>query len=262
MRPVGYLDKLSSDLGRQIMSAGDLDERPEPASTSALEDIVERFERDWRTGRRPCVGDYLPAGAGRRRVLVELVHTDLELRLKAGEMACVEGYLGRYPELAEDVDAVFELIVAECRFRQAAEAKPVWEEYERRFPGYADRLAAKLSPAREGEPSTDPSGATDVGASTPQFESAADGPPTRAETALARATPSNPRFRILRPHRRGGLGQVFVALDAELNREVALKEIQDCHADDLESRRRFLLEAEVTGALEHPGVVPVYALRQ
>jgi serine/threonine protein kinase len=41
---------------------------------------------------------------------------------------------------------------------------------------------------------------------------------------------------------------------------VALKEIQDRHADDSNSRARFLLEAEVTGGLEHPGIVPVYGL--
>jgi hypothetical protein len=40
---------------------------------------------------------------------------------------------------------------------------------------------------------------------------------------------------------------VFVADDVELNREVALKEIQGRHADDPASRARFLLEAEVTG---------------
>jgi serine/threonine protein kinase len=51
-----------------------------------------------------------------------------------------------------------------------------------------------------------------------------------------------------------------VALDAELNREVALKEIQDRHADDPSSRSRFLVEAEITGGLEHPGIVPVYGL--
>src|SRR5262249_3383301 len=39
-----------------------------------------------------------------------------------------------------------------------------------------------------------------------------------------------------------------------------LKQILESHADDSESRQRFLLEAEVTGGLEHPGIVPVYGL--
>ena len=69
-----------------------------------------------------------------------------------------------------------------------------------------------------------------------------------------------PRFRILRLHRTGGLGEVYVAHDEELHREVALKEIQDRHADDPDSRARFVQEAEITGRLEHPGIVPVYGL--
>jgi Flp pilus assembly protein TadD len=79
-------------------------------------------------------------------------------------------------------------------------------------------------------------------------------------TALGTPTSSGLRFRVVRPHARGGLGDVFVAYDEELHREVALKEIQPRHAGDGESRSRFLLEAEVTGRLEHPGVVPVYGL--
>ena len=55
------------------------------------------------------------------------------------------------------------------------------------------------------------------------------------------------RFRILRPHARGGLGELSVAQDHELDREVALKEIKGLYADDANSRARFLLEAEITG---------------
>ncbi len=78
--------------------------------------------------------------------------------------------------------------------------------------------------------------------------------------SVGAATSDGQRFRVLRPHARGGLGAVFVALDTELHREVALKQILDHHADDMVSRQRFLLEAEVTGGLEHPGIVPVYGL--
>ncbi|MDB5349366.1 MAG: serine/threonine protein kinase [Planctomycetota bacterium] len=76
----------------------------------------------------------------------------------------------------------------------------------------------------------------------------------------APATGSGGRFRRLRDHARGGLGVVYVAHDAELNREVALKEIRQDAADNLKSRARFVTEAEITGGLEHPGIVPVYGL--
>src|SRR5262249_46738585 len=69
-----------------------------------------------------------------------------------------------------------------------------------------------------------------------------------------------PRYRVLRPHARGGLGEVFVAEDTQLHPEVALQEMLPQHADNAGSRGRFLQEAEVTGRLEHPGIVPVYGL--
>jgi serine/threonine-protein kinase len=81
-----------------------------------------------------------------------------------------------------------------------------------------------------------------------------------ASYAVGAVTSDGQRFRVLRPHAQGGLGAVFVALDCELHREVALKQILDQHADDPESRQRFLMEAEITGGLEHPGIVPVYGL--
>lgn len=70
----------------------------------------------------------------------------------------------------------------------------------------------------------------------------------------------NMRFEILRPHAWGGLGEVFVAQDREVNREVALKRLRERCADDAGSRARFMREAEITGGLEHPGIVPVYGL--
>ncbi len=61
-------------------------------------------------------------------------------------------------------------------------------------------------------------------------------------------------------HARGGLGEVFRATDGQLNRTVAVKCLQKSRAHDADSQRRFLVEAEITARLEHPGVVPVYSL--
>ncbi len=83
---------------------------------------------------------------------------------------------------------------------------------------------------------------------------------TTMSVGVAYAATTGSRFSVLRPHAKGGLGQISVALDSELNREVAMKEIRPERADDPDSRARFLLEAEITGRLEHPGVVPVYGM--
>jgi serine/threonine-protein kinase len=88
------------------------------------------------------------------------------------------------------------------------------------------------------------------------------GPPPEPDPnrTIPQPPPEKVRYRILRPHARGGLGEVFVAEDAELGRNVAVKEIQSRFAADAVSRERFVREAEITGGLEHPGIVPVYGL--
>jgi serine/threonine-protein kinase len=97
-------------------------------------------------------------------------------------------------------------------------------------------------------------------------------PDTRSLPETAKAQPSlavaEPReaafcvstFRGLRFHAQGGLGEIFKATGSEIPREVALKFIKRRIAHDPDSLRRFLLEAEITGRLEHPGIVPVYGL--
>jgi eukaryotic-like serine/threonine-protein kinase len=91
----------------------------------------------------------------------------------------------------------------------------------------------------------------------PETDSESDPLKTQSYKPVASAAA---RFRYLRPHAKGGLGEVCVAYDSEVNREVALKVIQAKFADDPDSQARFLLEAEVAGGLEHPGIVPVYGL--
>jgi serine/threonine-protein kinase len=94
-------------------------------------------------------------------------------------------------------------------------------------------------------------------------------PPSGAERAagaeevlptLPEPAESAVRYRPVRFHARGGLGEVFRAQDEQLGREVALKRMKAQYATDADSRRRFLREAEITSQLEHPGIVPVHGL--
>jgi eukaryotic-like serine/threonine-protein kinase len=68
------------------------------------------------------------------------------------------------------------------------------------------------------------------------------------------------RYTLTRVHAEGGLGKIWIAHDSDLNRDVALKEIKATATLSPESGRRFLQEAQITGQLEHPNIVPVYEL--
>ena len=105
-------------------------------------------------------------------------------------------------------------------------------------------------------------GDAEVAATLEYVSTAPDRSPAVAETMSWQPRAVDERDRILRPHGRGGLGRVSVAMDQELRREVAVKELLEHRADDVESRARFELEAELTGSLEHPGIVPVYGQGQ
>jgi hypothetical protein len=137
-------------------------------------------------------------------------------------------------------------------------------EHLRRHGSDPQRSLAALGVGRSTRECLAQIGNAELDASLAQVGSGAtdsDADPDRtASYAVGTATSDGLRFRVLRPHARGGLGAIFVALDTELHREVALKQILDAHADDESSRRRFLVEAEITGGLEHPGIVPVYGL--
>jgi eukaryotic-like serine/threonine-protein kinase len=80
------------------------------------------------------------------------------------------------------------------------------------------------------------------------------------ETLMPPTEARRSRYTLTHLHAQGGLGRVWLARDTDLNREVALKEILPGKAPHPDLWRRFLKEAQVTGQLEHPGIVPVYEL--
>src|ERR1041384_3992797 len=74
------------------------------------------------------------------------------------------------------------------------------------------------------------------------------------------ASQPNHRYALTSLHATGGIGRVWLARDAQMGRDVALKELRPEQARDAVLRARFLREAKITGQLEHPGIVPVYEL--
>lgn len=196
--------------------------------SALLENCVARFEAAWRCGERPALDDFLSGenGPPRRAQLLELVYTDLEYRLKAGEPARIEDYLSRYSELGDDRDVVLDLLAVELDLR-CRSPQPCLEEYQRRFPEFGDELATLVLPNSPG--------------AAPQIL------PKKEERWLG-------RYVLLEEIGNGSFGTVHKALDSELGRTVAIKVPHRSGSTD----PRFLREARSAAALRHPGIVAVY----
>ncbi len=88
--------------------------------------------------------------------------------------------------------------------------------------------------------------------------------PTRvlatASVAAEQALPAIPGYTLLGEIARGGMGAVLRGRDGRLGRELAIKVLLDRCRQKPDLVRRFVEEAQLTGQLEHPGIVPVHEL--
>ncbi|HUP44142.1 MAG TPA: protein kinase [Thermoanaerobaculia bacterium] len=66
------------------------------------------------------------------------------------------------------------------------------------------------------------------------------------------------RYRILRPLGAGGMGEVYVAEDERLGRQVAVKVIRSSRTLSREARARFEQEACSASALTHPNIITIH----
>jgi WD40 repeat protein/serine/threonine protein kinase len=85
--------------------------------------------------------------------------------------------------------------------------------------------------------------------------------PTENQPAADASTPPRGhRYTLAKLRGVGGIGQIWLAHDAELDRDIALKELRPERLRDPAILSRFLREARITSRLQHPGIVPVYEL--
>src|SRR6185437_324822 len=205
-----------------------------------LDRCLESFQARLYRGQQPTLEDYLPDSPAAALVLVELVHIELEFRLKHGEPVRIEEYLTRYPRLADDAAGVVELVSAEYTIRRRGDPTLAWQSYLPRFPAYQDALTARLPHA---------------GDSMGQLTL-----PSREvfEQEGVADLPRVPGYEMLSELGHGGMGVVYKARQLALNRIVALKMLPAALQGNAAQRARFRVEVETIAQLQHPNIVQVY----
>ena len=142
--------------------------------------------------------------------------------------------------------------------RQAGREQPL-ARYQELFPGHEELIAREYERVR--------GDAAKSGRITTCAEES--GPPSAFLERLAEFSPPRMRYQLGEELARGGMGAVLRVWDESLRRDLAMKVVLSnedratqgpTHAPDPRTLGRFLEEAQVTGQLDHPGIVPVHEL--
>jgi serine/threonine protein kinase len=187
-----------------------------------IEESCDGFEAAWRAGEKPRIEDYLANTAEPEysELLRQLLALEIELRCTKGDKPAPEEYQGRFPKHCELIEAVF------------AEERP-W--------------STKPPSRGSSDQSTGP-----FIASPPSSDAEADRPPPLpAGTQIGRYT-------VCRRLGGGAYGDVYLAHDAVMGRQVAVKVPSALLLATDRAKEEFLREARSVARLQHEGIVRAY----
>jgi serine/threonine protein kinase len=188
-----------------------------------VDEVCDRFEKAWKDGQRPRI----------------------------------EEYLGEVPK-PDRVSLFRELLAVEIELRRDDGERPTPEEYHGLFPNHREMIAAVFAEATNRLDSDD--GAT--GPHVPAADSSAvDGDPSPSSES-----PPAPeyigRHQVLRKLGGGTYGDVYLAYDAVMRRQVAVKVPSARFLATEQAREEFLREARSVAQLKHEGIIEAHDVGQ
>jgi len=256
-------------------------------SNNAQNTTLRQFESFWQSGRIPAIQDFLPVreipsekAAARRRIqwVMELILFDLDYRWRISEeqpddtllimqhgdsrplKLRVEDYLVTFPELGFEDEHLLNLVIAEYQTRVKCGDAPQPDSYLPRFGDRLPQLGDRLRAAGREPGIRDSSPYGCETQSSMPIDSAEVTHRESDQPALdqkQRAPQKLGRYRILKRIGHGAMGDVYLAYDTQLEREVALKTPRMSGLSS-EIRHRFLREARAAAKLRHQNICPVY----
>jgi serine/threonine protein kinase len=228
------------------MVPGDSPGIPGP-NWARLEEQIASFEEAWKQGLRPNIAAFLNDNEpDRQALLIELVHTEFEYRLKQGESARVEEYLRRFPTLNHSRETVLELIRAEWSFRERIEPDLSAHRFINRFPEFQNELEFV---------GAEPSSALSTIHVPPPIPQAEFLPPEATYVSLPRKFG---KFELRQKLGSGSFGVVYRGWDTVFKREIAVKIPRPEAIAAQQEVRLFLREARNAIDLRHPNIVAIY----
>jgi eukaryotic-like serine/threonine-protein kinase len=172
--------------------------------------------------------------------LIVILH-DLQERWKSRQPWKVEDYLKRFPEYANDSDAIVALVKTESKAQFGSDTTPEISELVNRFPQLASHLLEHMH--------------------TIDSKSPENANPSYTATFILDSSKNKilaSRYRILRLLGQGAFGRVYLAVDLELERQVAIKVPVPDRFKGSGDADAYLAEARTVASLNHPHIVPVY----
>ncbi len=225
-----------------------------------LQDLADRFEEAWRSADSVDLAAFLPPVGDplRSEALQEFIKTELEIRWKRDQVATLESYADKFPELGGVRALAPELVYEEYRVRQTFGDKPSLALYQSRFPDQFPAMQRLVEEQSFATPRTNPPTArSPEAAPTPPKDASAGSFSTLRGVTTGSFTIAPPgEYTLVKPIGHGSYADVWQGL-APGGIPVAVKIIRRPIEED--EAKQELKSLELIKELRHPHLLQTQA---